>query len=171
MYFLATKKWKTRINCAVSRKGLWPALPSGNRLELYWIRGSMTITTWTEEAEAMSNDIISLKTNKNNTWGDSSQLKDDQKFARCLERQLPHPSARGHSKLGPRTMAMLLGVILFTACCSDNRDRNWTRYLTERQQKQKHTWFTVKGKNGTAKEYLKWKIWLVVGAMTYLGLK
>lgn len=50
---------------------------------------------------------------------------------------------------------MLLGVILFTACCSDNRDRNWTRYLTERQQKQKHTRFTVKGKNGTAKEYLK----------------
>lgn len=72
-----------------------------------------------------------------------------------LDGQLPHPSARGQSKLGPRTMAMLLGVILFTACCSDNRDRNWTRYLTERQQKQKHTWFTVNGKNGTAKEYLK----------------
>lgn len=46
-----------------------------------------------------------------------------------------HPSARGQSRLGPRTMAMLLGVILFTACCSDNRDRNWTRYLTERSRK------------------------------------
>lgn len=46
-----------------------------------------------------------------------------------------HPSTWGQSKLGPRTMAMLLGVILFTACCSDNSDRNWTRYLTERKQK------------------------------------
>lgn len=42
-----------------------------------------------------------------------------------------YPSARGQSRLGPRTMAMLLGVILFIACCSDSRDRNWTRYLTE----------------------------------------
>lgn len=45
-----------------------------------------------------------------------------------------HPSARGQSRLGPRTMAMLLGVILFTACCSDSRDKNWTRYLTGRER-------------------------------------
>lgn len=31
-------------------------------------------------------------------------------------------------------MAMLLGVILFTACCSDSRDKNWTRYLAERKR-------------------------------------
>lgn len=46
-----------------------------------------------------------------------------------------YPSARGQSRLGPSTMAMLLGVILFTACCSDNRDKNWTRYLTGRKHK------------------------------------
>lgn len=45
-----------------------------------------------------------------------------------------YPSARGQSRFGPRTMAMLLGVILFTACCSDNRDKNWTRYLTGREK-------------------------------------
>lgn len=49
-----------------------------------------------------------------------------------------YPSARGQSRLGPRTMAMLLGVILFIACCSDRRDRNWTRYLAEESSK-KHT--------------------------------
>lgn len=36
-------------------------IPSGKRLELYWIRGSTTITTWTEEAAAMSNKAASLK--------------------------------------------------------------------------------------------------------------
>lgn len=35
-------------------------LPSGKRSELYWIRGSMTVTTWTEEAEAMSKRAASL---------------------------------------------------------------------------------------------------------------
>lgn len=36
-------------------------IPSGKRLELYWIRGSMTVTTWTEEADAMSNRAASLQ--------------------------------------------------------------------------------------------------------------
>lgn len=49
-----------------------------------------------------------------------------------------YPSARGQSRLGPRTMAMLLGVILFTACCSDSRDKNWTRYLS-RERRRKHS--------------------------------
>lgn len=44
------------------------------------------------------------------------------------------PSQRGHSRLGPSTMAILLGVILFIACCSDKCDRNWTRYLMEREK-------------------------------------
>lgn len=48
---------------------------------------------------------------------------------------ITHPSARGQSRLGPRTMAMLLGVILFTVWCSDSRERNWIRYLTDRKQK------------------------------------
>lgn len=46
-----------------------------------------------------------------------------------------HPSARGQSRLGPSTMAMLLGVILFTACCSDSKDKNWIRYLIGRKRK------------------------------------
>lgn len=46
-----------------------------------------------------------------------------------------YPSAWGQSRLGPRTMAMLLGVILFTACCSDSRDKNWIRYLTGNKRK------------------------------------
>lgn len=42
----------------------------------------------------------------------------------------PHPSFSGdHSRLGPRTMAMLLGVILFTSCSSASRARNFIRYL------------------------------------------
>lgn len=42
----------------------------------------------------------------------------------------PHPSfSGGHSRLGPRTMAMLLGVILFTSCSSASRARNFIRYL------------------------------------------
>lgn len=40
-----------------------------------------------------------------------------------------NPSIRGHSRLGPSTMAMLLGVILLTAWCSDKHARNWIRYL------------------------------------------
>ena len=31
--------------------------------------------------------------------------------------------------MGPRTMAMLLGVILFTSCSSASRARNFIRYL------------------------------------------
>lgn len=46
---------------------------------------------------------------------------------------ITHPSARGHSRFGPKTMAMLLGVILFMACCSDSRERNWTRYLDNKK--------------------------------------
>lgn len=42
-----------------------------------------------------------------------------------------NPSTRGHSRLGPSTMAILLGVILLTAWCSDKHDRNWTRYLRQ----------------------------------------
>lgn len=49
----------------VSRKWGWTVfgarVPSGKRLPLYWIRGSMTVTTWTEEADAMSNKATSLK--------------------------------------------------------------------------------------------------------------
>lgn len=48
-----------------------------------------------------------------------------------------YPSARGQSRFGPRTMATLLGVILFTACCSDNRDKNWTRYLISKKRRRK----------------------------------
>lgn len=42
-----------------------------------------------------------------------------------------NPSIRGHSRLGPSTMAILLGVILLTAWCSDKHARNWTRYLRQ----------------------------------------
>lgn len=46
------------------------------------------------------------------------------------QRAAPHPSfSGGHSRLGPRTMAMLLGVILFTSCSSARRARNFIRYL------------------------------------------
>lgn len=45
-----------------------------------------------------------------------------------------HPSfSGGHSRLGPRTMAMLLGVILFTSCSSARRARNFIRYLGRRE--------------------------------------
>lgn len=36
-------------------------IPSGKRQKLCRIRGSMTITTWTDEADAMSNEATSLK--------------------------------------------------------------------------------------------------------------
>lgn len=47
--------------------GVW--IPSGKRLELFWIRGSMTVTTWTEEADAMSNRAASLKRQRRRTCG------------------------------------------------------------------------------------------------------
>lgn len=42
-----------------------------------------------------------------------------------------NPSIRGHSRLGPSTMAILLGVILLTAWYSDKHARNWIRYLRQ----------------------------------------
>jgi len=112
----------------------------------------MTVTTWTEEAAAMSNRAASLK--KREEGQDEGRQKQNQgagcrvqgagcrvqgagcrvQGAGCRVQGAgaghpTHPSARGHSRLGPRTMAMLPGVILLTACCSDSRDRNWTRYL------------------------------------------
>lgn len=37
------------------------AVPSGNRLLECCMSGSITVTTWTEEAEAMSNREVSLQ--------------------------------------------------------------------------------------------------------------
>lgn len=36
-------------------------VPSGNRLLQYCMSGSITVTTWTEEAEAMSSRDVSLQ--------------------------------------------------------------------------------------------------------------
>lgn len=40
-----------------------------------------------------------------------------------------HPSVLAQSRLGPRTMAMLLGVILFTSLSWASLAKNFTRYL------------------------------------------
>lgn len=44
-----------------------------------------------------------------------------------------YPSLCGdHSRLGPRTMAMLLGVILFTSWCSASLAKNLIKYLLKK---------------------------------------
>lgn len=45
-----------------------------------------------------------------------------------------HPSACGHSRLGPSTMATLLGVILFMSWYSVSLARNLITYLDSRSQ-------------------------------------
>lgn len=52
----------------------------------------MTVTTCTEEADAMSNDTISLQRQENNTSGSSSQLRNNHGFLVCLHGQLPFSS-------------------------------------------------------------------------------
>lgn len=46
-----------------------------------------------------------------------------------------HPSACGHSRLGPSTMATLLGVILFMSWYSVSLARNLITYLESRSQR------------------------------------
>lgn len=48
-----------------------------------------------------------------------------------LSRWDSHPSVLAQSRLGPRTMAMLLGVILLTSLSCASLAKNLTRYLQE----------------------------------------
>lgn len=43
-----------------------------------------------------------------------------------------HPSVLAHRRLGPSTMAMLLGVILLTSLSCASLAKNFTRYLRQR---------------------------------------
>lgn len=83
--------------------------------------GSMMATTWTDVAAAISASVLDK---------DKRRLV-NVSVSRRLRRapQSTYPSVCAHSRLGPRTMAMLLGVILLTSLSWASLDRNFTRYL------------------------------------------
>lgn len=68
----------------------------------------MMATTWTDVAAAISASVLGRKP-------DADVKTSQQQLNQTTELPRGYPSAFAHSRLGPRTMAMLLGVILFTS--------------------------------------------------------
>lgn len=83
--------------------------------------GSMIDTTWTDVAAAISASV--LRTTRRRNEPNERLIKKINTLLHC------YPSVFDQSKLGPRTMAMLLGVILFTSLSWASLARNFTRYL------------------------------------------
>lgn len=53
-------------------------------------------------------------------------------------RGITHPSCLAHNRLGPSTMAMLLGVILLTSLVWASFARNLIKYLGDKTEGQEH---------------------------------
>lgn len=88
----------------------------------------MMATTWTDVAAAISASVLVTEPKTGRSaflyifTNEKSQLKVQQLF---------HPSVFCQSRFGPRTIAMLLGVILLTSLFWASFARNFTRYLQQ----------------------------------------
>jgi len=88
--------------------------------------GSIIVTTWTEVAAAISARLLWVKRR--------AFRKSHTNTLACLLdiAEYSDPSVLAHSRLGPRTMAMLLGVILLMSLSCASLARNLIRYLQNR---------------------------------------
>lgn len=138
-------------------------LPSGKNQSACWIMGSMIATTWTDVAAAISASVLKEKATgareiKHSHWSDMAE--------QVVEARRSHPSVFAQSRLGPRTMAMLLGVILLMSLSCASLAKNFTRYLQESLSQPK--WFlTLEPADFRWRSYLRFALF-VFGKLSHV---